>query len=321
MTIDDKLQTLSNNLEEIAENEQKVYDAGYNSGYNSGYDEGKSCKDMTDFSYYHYNGARLDMLDKLNTEKGTNFRYMYAGCTDIESVPEIDTSNSVNNGMVGMFQDCKTLRNLPKLDVSNCDNLSYLFQNCAKLINIPTLDTRKCVVFSNMFNGCAVYDTLSINTQNGTTFSNMFGYASNLFHVDLGNTKNGTKFDYMFNKCEKLETISGLNLSSMTSCGNMFKGCTNLTTIKFASGSYIARNNISFADCNILDIDTLQSICHHLHCDLMSPYDKPILTLSSTSWDILESSQPPFDPWSSTGERYGSWKEYLSSAEVYWDYA
>lgn len=112
------------------------------------YDAGKSCKDMTDFSYYFYAGVRSEMLNCIDTRCGKNFSYMF-GCWSLDEVlPQLDTSKG--ESFRGMFSDMYASVTLPQLDTSNGEDFSDMFRNCNVSV-IPQLDTSKGVNFSCMF--------------------------------------------------------------------------------------------------------------------------------------------------------------------------
>lgn len=63
---------------------------------------------ITDFSYFFYNGARQEMVDRVDTSNGTNFYSMFykAGVTSVD----LDTKKGTN--FSDMFSLCQTIRSL-----------------------------------------------------------------------------------------------------------------------------------------------------------------------------------------------------------------
>lgn len=147
-----------------------------------------------------------------------------------------------------------------------------------------------------------------INTCNGTNFSSMFYSCTNLTTIPALDTSNGTIFTNMFRACSNLTTIPALNTSKGTNFTNMFFGCSNLTTINFTGA--INDINISFKVCSKLTLETLQAIVNALK--VTTKTTKPILTLNSASWAILDAATPP--------DGYASWKEYITNYKN-WLYA
>lgn len=110
--------------------------------------------DATQTSYRskYYNNGQLVFFPAVNTSAGTDFYYMFANCTYLQTMPLINTSNGTN--FMSMFQSCKRLTEVPQLDVSNGGNLSSMFYNCTNLKKIPVYNPTKATNMGSMFSGC-----------------------------------------------------------------------------------------------------------------------------------------------------------------------
>ena len=273
------------------------------------YMAGKSCKDLTDFSYFCYLGARLDMLEYLNTCSGTNFKSMFENCGKISTISQLDTANGTI--FERMFFYCVSLTSIPQLDTSNGTNFKEMFYKCEKLTTIPQLNTSKVTTFDSIFQDCRGLTTIpKLDTSNGTNFRNMFSYCSALTSIPQLDTSNGTNVDYMFFNCRALVSIPQLDISKGANKGHslMFKGCSSLKNISF-TGTIGA--SISFSDSSLLTTDSLHSIVYAL-ADKTGSTTKPTLTLNSASWTALEETTPP------SGS--SSWHEYITNVKG-WTYA
>ena len=98
---------------------------------------------ITDFSYFCYNGVRLDVLDIIDTSNGTNFTSMFQNCSILTTAPELDTSNGTN--FTQMFYNCSNLTTIPKFDASNVTDFSQMFYNCKLLTNLYLCNIRKSI--------------------------------------------------------------------------------------------------------------------------------------------------------------------------------
>ena len=126
--------------------------------------------EWTDWRYFSYYDNRNDLVARLkysDTSSGTNFSYMFIGCTKLTTIPQLDTSNGTN--FYGMFSGCAKLTTIPQLDTSNGTNFSQMFIGCTKLTTIPQLDTSKGTNFSHMFSSCTNLTNL---TMTGTIKAN-----------------------------------------------------------------------------------------------------------------------------------------------------
>lgn len=90
--------------------------------------------------------------------KTKTFEYINA-CVSMISIPQYDTSNVTN--FQGMFAYCENLRDVPELNMSKAEDVSYMFQGCTSLpetfpweINLSNLRDRNSA--EGMFSGSSV---------------------------------------------------------------------------------------------------------------------------------------------------------------------
>lgn len=280
-----------------------------NSNVPKTYMAGKSCKDLTDFSHFCYLGARLDMLEYLNTCSGTNFASMFEDCEKISTIPQLDTANGTR--FKRMFFYCISLTSIPQLNTSNGTNFEEMFYGCEKLTTVPQLNTSKVTTFNSMFQNCRSLTTIpKLDTSKGTNFRSMLSECSALTSIPQLDISKGTNIDYMFYNCRALVSIPQLDISKGAYKGHslMFRGCSSLKNISF-TGTIGA--TISFSDSPLLTTDSLHSIVYAL-ADKTGSTTRPTLTLNSASWEALEETTPP------TGS--SSWHEYITNVKG-WIYA
>ena len=86
--------------------------------------------------YQFYNANFNDdtfstLLSYGDTSSVTNMTYMFNGCKNITTIPQIDTSAVTN--MSGMFFYCTNLTTIPQLDTSAVTNMTDVVYNCVAL--------------------------------------------------------------------------------------------------------------------------------------------------------------------------------------------
>ena len=127
-----------------------------------------------------------------------------------------------------MFMDCTNLTTIPLLDTSNVTNMDYIFYNCTSLTTIPELDTSNVTDMSGMFSDCTNLTTIPLlDTSNVTTMYRMFSRCTSLATMPLLNTSNVTDMRYMFGSCSSLNNESLNNILVM--CINAAKITSNKT--------------------------------------------------------------------------------------------
>jgi len=187
------------------------------------------------FNYMFQDCTELTTVPLLDTEKCNSFENAFKNCKALTAVPLFNTSNSIS--LLGMFQNCTNLKAVPLFNTSKCTNFKYMFDGCSSLTAVPQLDTSAATNLTGMFEGCTALTTVPLlDTKNCTSFSYMFYKCSNLTTVPQFEIKNCTAFNYMFAGCSKLTTVPTLDLSGgnvrTVSYSSMFQDCTALTTIQ-----------------------------------------------------------------------------------------
>lgn len=194
---------------------------------------------VTDFSNFAKNNRFTEeQLKKIDTSIGTDFGYMFDGCTSLTTItiPQLYTSKGTNFGF--MFRGCSKLTTVPQLDTSNGTSFSGMVSYCSSLTTIPQLDT-------------------SI----GTKFDYMFGDCRSLTTIPQLDTSNGTNFYGMFSGCTSLTTVE---LTSFVASQNMFSGCSALENLTVTGTITVNNNYLNLSYSPKLTVDSLMSVINAL---------------------------------------------------------
>lgn len=196
------------------------------------------------YLFYYFGGTNLDFINKLDTSKVTNMKYMFSNCNKLQT---IDLSN---------------------FNTSNVTDMSYMFNYCEELspLNLSNFDTSKVTNMSNMFYRCrklTELDVSSFNTSNVTDMGYMF-YNLTLETLNLSNfdTNKVTRARDMFNSCMNLKTLiipDGF-LKNNTNATWLFDYCsalTNLDTTKL-DFSNVTNAYYCFTYCKALNVIDLR---------------------------------------------------------------
>lgn len=252
MSIADKLTT-------VAENQQRVYDAGFNDGKAQGGDTETAYQEGVDntfelventlscgflnYSYMFYKGSTTHDAKQIppellrNTRNGLNFSYMFYYCNILKSIPFFDTSKGIN--MACMFYNCFSLTEIPPLDTSKNTNFSSMFYGCSSLTKVPPIDASSATKLYYTFLGCSA-----------------------LTEIQITGTSKVTDFGSAFYNCKALKTITELDLTSAAIVSNTFGNCNELENITFKG--IIAKTGLSFQNSSKLTHDSLMSIINAL---------------------------------------------------------
>lgn len=115
---------------------------------------------ISDFSNAHdlgglFNGCSslTNLPSQLITPKLTDTSYMYAECSSLISVPQMDTSNVTT--MNSMFYKCSSLTTIPLYNTSKVTSMSQMFWNCSSLQTVPAFDCSNVTNMNNIFDSCS----------------------------------------------------------------------------------------------------------------------------------------------------------------------
>ena len=154
----------------------------------------------------------------------TNMTYMFMNCTNLQTIPLIDTSYVTD--MQQMFNNCSNLQTIPLLNTSSVTNMEQMFSQCGKLKTIPSLDTSKVTNMYSMFWSC--YNLTSIpalNAQslNMPSYYGVFGYSELSKLTDFGG--------FLNLKCSLTNDNNLKKLPNLTyeSCINILNGLYDFT--------------------------------------------------------------------------------------------
>ena len=200
--------------------------------------KGSSATDVSNMFNGDANLGKLD-LAKFNPSQATNFSYMFAGCTALTSVGDLNQwtgSNATN--VSSMFNDDAKLEklDLAKFNPSLATDFSYMFADCTALSSVGDLNKwtgSNATDVSNMFHGDEALTSLDLtnfNPSEATSFLGMFSGCPKLTSVgDLNKWtgSNAKTVAYMFDQDSSLSklNLSKFNPSQATDFSSMFSNC------------------------------------------------------------------------------------------------
>ena len=141
------------------------------------------------------------------------YSYMFYGCTNLTTAPELPATTLASTCYSYMFRDCTNLTTAPELPATTLteDCYYFMFRGCTNLTTAPELPATTLApnCYSYMFSGCT----------NLTTVPNL-----------PATTLAASCYEGMFRVCTNLTTVPNLPATTLAaSCYyEMFDGCTKL---------------------------------------------------------------------------------------------
>lgn len=182
MSIVDKSATISANNVTIAENEQKVYDAGYNNGY--------SDMDLKFWKMFTYNGIRdvynnafaytdfsnynipITIIPK-KTAGAYKMFYAYRGkyLPSGIDLSELDLSNGTVNYGVSQMCAWGYLTIFPDLGLQAPVDYYQMFANNSRIQTIEVMRVKKATKFTSTFSSCTALANVTFEGEIGQNLS------------------------------------------------------------------------------------------------------------------------------------------------------
>ena len=161
-----------------------------------------------------------------NTDMGNYFN----GCTKLETIHALDTSNVTN--MQSMFLYNYQLKTVPLFDTSKVTNIDSMFTGCSSLETVPLFDTSKVTSAQAVFAECGMLTTIpALNVSNVNVFQNIFSKCTSLKSILMYGMK--VTFDISAStQFEREDLITILdNLATVTNTQTLTMGSTNLAKL------------------------------------------------------------------------------------------
>jgi len=188
------------------------------------------------------------IVEIYSTTKGTinngNLRNFFTTC-GFENIKEIKLLNEVYapTDSLHLFKSLTNMTsiNVEKLDVSKVTNMQGMFDSCKSLRNIEGIrnwNVSNATNISWMFNGCISLKNLNLGewkVSNVTTMEGTFAECNNLTELDVSawDTSKVTTMKWMFAECNNLTQldISRWDMSKVTNAESLLGECNKIEEI------------------------------------------------------------------------------------------
>lgn len=245
--------SIAEKLTTIAENEQRVFDAGKTAEWNELWDGLQDYGNRTVYTFFCYKNAFI-------IDKDTNPRYNFKPKYDLKPVNAQNMFQSFNTSasmgiayksvMVDLTQWLDDLG--VTLDTSNCTNAQYMFYNCHGFSRIPFLDFSNCTGANSL--AYFLSETWTIQTidgikssENTAWDSRSFGPANNVSHCIFSGVI-AKSFSLSNTKLDHESLMSVLNtLKNLNGTGTTLTLTLNATLIAKLEATEEGRQALTYA--------------------------------------------------------------------------
>ena len=210
------------------------------------------------------------------------YNYMFKGCTNLTTAPELPATTLADYCYYDMFNGCTNLTTAPELPATTLASYCYnsMFYGCSGLTTAPELPATTLAnsCYDHMFSGCTSLESapeLPVTTLASDCYRSMFSNCTNLTTAPElpATTLAGYCYQYMFSGCTSLTAAPELPATTLASaCYDwMFDGCTSLTAAPELPATTLASSCYSdmFYGCTSLEsapelpATTLADYCYY----------------------------------------------------------
>ena len=158
-------------------------------------------------------------------------RYMFYECSKIVELPFMDLSSCTN--LDSFAAGCKNIKTIPDYDTSSCGEFNRAFSECTKLLSIA-LDLSSANRTNYMLTNCSNLDNFTILGQSSlcTSFVSMFSSCSSLRKAPDLDFSSATDIYGIYESCRSLSYVPPMNLPVCVDAERAFYGCNSLPSIE-----------------------------------------------------------------------------------------
>lgn len=177
---------IAEKLTTIAENQQKVYDAGFTAGqtqggggsYDQGYTDGKQAEHDRFWDAFQQGGTRTSYNSAFEGSYWTDEAFKPKYDLNVLYAPYMFQNSSITNLKQLLLDSGVTL------DVSNATSFTYAFSN-SKVTHVPFLNFAKATQINYLFRGCKDLKEVSMFVIDGANFTYTFGNCESLTDLTI----------------------------------------------------------------------------------------------------------------------------------------
>lgn len=144
--------------------------------------------EITNFSYFFYENARLNLLDKVDFSKMNSCGHIFEKCSNLTEEPLFTVTGKYVDSCGFMFTNCTNLKSIKKNNFRNFGMMSTAFQGCTSLEEVDTQIFG--YNYAALFSGCiALKKVATVDCNKVLSNGNMFYNCKNLTELTLTNIK------------------------------------------------------------------------------------------------------------------------------------
>lgn len=207
-----------------------------------------------------YKTINVNVLPKVNVQKAG----LKLGYSTFTEVPEWLDFEGITN-MSRMFSDCTNLQTIPLIDTHNVTDMSYMFNGCSGLKTIPLLDTSNVTNFRFFLFSSKITELPQFDLRKGIDFYEFCYNCYDLKYVPNLDLSSATNISGLFDNCKSLISVGEIKVPNVRGDVSYFFGSPNKDNLtdfggligfrgSMTSDGFHTCPNLSYQSCiNILN--------------------------------------------------------------------
>lgn len=210
-----------------------------------------------------YKTINVNVIPKINLQK-TGLKLGFSSFTEVPEWADFEGITDMNH----MFYNCGNLQSIPEINTSNVKDMSYMLTECRKLTTVPTFDTSNVTNFQYCFHNSKIIELPQFDLRKGTNFYEFCYNCYDLKYVPNLDLSSATNISGLLENCNSLISVGELKVPNVRGRVTYFLGGSNKNNLTDFGGLIGFRGSITtdgFHTCPNLSYQSCINILNGLY--------------------------------------------------------
>lgn len=210
-----------------------------------------------------YKTINVNVIPKINLQK-TGLKLGFSSFTEVPEWADFEGITDMNH----MFYNCGNLQSIPEINTSNVKDMSYMLTECRKLTTVPTFDTSNVINFQYCFHNSKIIELPQFDLRKGTNFYEFCYNCYDLKYVPNLDLSSATNISGLLENCNSLISVGELKVPNVRGRVTYFLGGSNKNNLTDFGGLIGFRGSITsdgFHTCPNLSYQSCINILNGLY--------------------------------------------------------
>ena len=210
-----------------------------------------------------YKTINVNVIPKINLQK-IGLKLGFSTFTEVPEWADFEGVTDMNH----MFYNCGNLQSIPEINTSNVKDMSYMLTECKKLTTVPTFDTSNVTNFQYCFHNSKIIELPQFDLRKGTNFYEFCYNCYDLKYVPNLDLSSATNISGLLENCNSLISVGEIKVPNVRGRVTYFLGGSNKNNLTDFGGLIGFRGSITtdgFHTCPNLSYQSCINILNGLY--------------------------------------------------------